>query len=1271
MSNYSDNWRHLKTMLVVPAPGGRNSVHSYADHTQSKALAIFLANAELATPKLNRATVTAILEGQQVWPHTSGVPFAGTALTLSFLEEHGFIAFYAGWCTAYCAAIEDHDSVDPSLIPLLQAVGYLEDICHGWNGCVQPHYFCPEEKLHRQLENEFGHSLKLTEILPELSLEKGFFKLMPGNQNFSTLVSTYLWMALRTKLNPREAFDEWIMCLRVNCTWAMPILADYLEYSERDEFNDELVRFVAEDNALSFDLATLRRQAINEYELLSILRPTHIVHKMEIDAEGNRRSDHQTTELPKPTLASLSAAYPHFDSEVLSDLEFVQDRWGFGVRRSSELFYTAMLSAVIESTVRIEGQALVSSGVAETLLQQAITRPILKHMLYHLVPLYEHGSYMILLLSRPATCDVALYYLTKGSPSLSRRDRPSFAKHIDDGYQRMVCFEYLRTLAKESDFSGRLLKAIALLGGRCALQAADFSKSFEYDFLLTLLDSLNHQQLIQLGMAFALLPGEIEKPGYSQYKHHYRYLLGFWILERLESTGIDPTDTVSLSLRSALLKDYQAEFAANLAGLRSLEPNAFFSTVPWHRLAVDDGGRALLSLSNDCNRWPQRLAYVNKHHFEFSSAVRHYLQVLIGIGRSSNKAVNAESIARRAAEIVRSLGFGPRVEGIYLFDAAFYSRDYELWAPFCSYSNTFRDDVYEEFVDRCVPSIPLDQLFVLLERCSVIARGQQLQKAIETRQSLESEDLGLSGFEQAFTSAYETGYTDLAARLLGGAKALLADRFADSKNPHIVRARKIWLSYEYKWQLLELQQAYGSDPDGFAKAAHQVPIPHQMRDTGLHDERAHYFECERFRRQITASVFCEIDPEKTVRIMQQLDKETKNDSHSFLLFYGQLNLFKKEKNLPRLRSALAYFLASIQELDIGHLRDTWVAMVLDAYRLLGTTEIDSFWIRLTPEQQTRLEILKPYCRALIARGEPSGARRVIGRYRDLNVQTPDELGLEELLEEVNKAEPDGISMSQLVHMINEGSQRSIVQLKKHYTQIVSMDFESYVGIVSADYPHVYLKNVVLEVAQEMVLRKANLQVYVHAKHGRKNSRTTKEDLMNDWFTSLFDKRMAEARVGMRDQKRGGQSASKKNPGEIDGFITDAKNRRIAIFEAFRLFSLDTTVIFDHLDKIAGYDNESLSPVFIAAYCDVGDFSTLVDGYAKLIQARDYLGFTVDEDNTHLVESLHDTDHLWLGVERRRRGRQDVIFYHVLLNLHCPYTSANRDALEWHGDSTDG
>lgn len=51
-------------------------------------------------------------------------------------------------------------------------------------------------------------------------------------------------------------------------------------------------------------------------------------------------------------------------------------------------------------------------------------------------------------------------------------------------------------------------------------------------------------------------------------------------------------------------------------------------------------------------------------------------------------------------------------------------------------------------------------------------------------------------------------------------------------------------------------------------------------------------------------------------------------------------------------------------------------------------------------------------------------------------------------------------------------------------------------------------------------------------------------------------RMSEARIGFGDQKRMGRSASGQSIGEIDGVIKHSDNTRIAIFEAFRLFSLE-------------------------------------------------------------------------------------------------------------------
>jgi len=102
--------------------------------------------------------------------------------------------------------------------------------------------------------------------------------------------------------------------------------------------------------------------------------------------------------------------------------------------------------------------------------------------------------------------------------------------------------------------------------------------------------------------------------------------------------------------------------------------------------------------------------------------------------------------------------------------------------------------LYDE-LKRCWSLIPLNQLFVLLERCTVIARAQQLQEVIATREFPDSEDMGLSSLEQAFISACDTRHSVLASRLIDTAKAFLAQkRFARTNNPHIVRARKVWLS---------------------------------------------------------------------------------------------------------------------------------------------------------------------------------------------------------------------------------------------------------------------------------------------------------------------------------------------------------------------------------------------------------------------------------------------------------------------------------------------
>lgn len=1254
MDNFSESWRHLKSILAGYATRDHRPVgYSYEEQRHAKALATFLAHAKLATPVLDREIVGAVLAGTYQWPRSSGVPFAGTDIPLSQIEKWGLVSFYAGWCSIHCDSVRDLSTVDPSLVQLIEAIDHLKDIRYGRNDCIRPHYSSSEAEIRKQLSVEFGDHLTVEHLLPELELQDEVFSLPPGNQNFDSLISSHLWLTLRSTQSPEEAFSSWMMCFNVNCEWAMPVIFEASQYEERNEFNTQLLRFLTDDAELALDIAFYIRQSINEERFSHYIRPVKLHQKIVFDDQGSSASSTQAEELPKPTLSSLENIYPAEVYDASNDLEFVVNFQRSRMHGRRELFYSWLLSSVIDTSIRIEGQHLTSSDFIDEVMRLADTRPILKYILLVVLPTYEHTNYMVLLLARSATCDIALYYLAKQNFEHYRAPSTSYIKNLQEGYQQLVCYEYVRSIKKEQDSSTRLLSLIGVLGGQCNFRTSDFSKGLEYRLLLNLLDAIEHQQIVKLAQAFAELPIRIEDSLYEQSRQHYKYFLGFWLIEKLETSGIDPTGAKCRALRESIHKYYDAELSANLKGFRSLSASAFFATLPWGKLIVETGPNSLLILSNRCDEWRQELSYDSPHPFDVASAVRQYLQVLMCLGKPSSLAGPLHGVTTRVQEIVRSCGFGPREKFVNLFAELPGSEQYDLWEQFCSYSNAFRDDLYDEFVARCVPSIPLDSLFVLMKKCTVIARARLLHEAIDVRQSYTNDDLGLTGLEQAFTAACDSGRTETATRLLDSAKEILTqERFANAKSPGIIRIRKIWQSYEYKWQLLELYDAHKSDPTTFQTLAHEISIPHDGKGSMQSPDRAHYEDCEHFRRQIVAMAFIDIDPTKSIRIMETLYRETQRSHHGFVLFYGELKLYAVDKDKTRLQNALAYFLSGAGGIEPEQMSETWVATIMDAYRLINAPEIDSFWMRLSAEQQTQLQILTPYCSALIARGDSFTARKVLARYQGLNQSTPDDLGIDDLISELTKVEADQPSMKDLVQLLNEGSQRTILQLQKHYAQVISKDFETYVEIVKPDQPpHEYLKDAVLAVARELVLRKRNLQIESNTEKGDVCYRIMLEDWINDWFTSLFDQRMSQSRVGFRDQKRGGHSASGKNPGEIDGFITSNDNTRIAIFEAFRLSSLDTTVVKLHLNKIAGYDAESLSPVFIVGYCDVSNFPELVAWYGSYVSGQEYVGYTVAEDSIGKVNTLEHTDHIWLGTETRRRDRKDIVFYHTLINLH--------------------
>lgn len=1268
MNEYSESWRHLKALLAgYTRRDSEVNAPSYEEQRHAKALSIFLTNAKLATPELNRETVEAVLSGQLQWPRNGGTPYPGTDIPLSRFEELGLVSFYAGWCATHANSVNDEKGIDPTLIPVIQAIEHLKDIQWGRNGFIQPHYACDEGDLKQSLRAEFGNHLSVEQLLPKLKPEGGTFKLKPGNQNFSSEISTQLWVDLRRNHTPEETFNRWMMYFCVNCEWAMPVIFDRNQYQEREEFHDLLLKFLSEDPALATSIDCYVRQSINEIDFSGRIRSMQTYHDIVVDT-NNGRSEPTISEeeLPMPTLGSLEEVYPTPFSEASSALEFVK-LFGSMPFRSRELFYSWLISTAVETSIRIEIAHLASSGFVEKLVDLANAhRPVLKYLLYVILPNYDLPNYMTLLLARKETSDVSFFHLANRRFEHFRNQDTAYLNNLRDGYQQLLCREYVKAIQDEPDFISRFVAVLKILGEQCVFHSPDFFKGFEYRLLLTLLDSLKDQQVSELAQTIAGFSVVIEKSSHEQTRQHFRYHLGFWLIERLEHTGIDPTEAICESVRESLRALYKAEFFANLKGLRSLEASSFFGTLPWKQLFAGVGQDIMLDLSSLCNEWEQKLAHENQGSYGVALAVGHYLQVLIIAGQAISEASAQQTIAARVQEIIRLCGFKNREKYTRIFEGLGSDR-FNLWQQVCTYSNSFTDELYKDFIARCAPLVPLNLLFVLLERTSVIAREQLLHNAIDKHHTDSDKELDLRGMEDAFTSAFNAGRTDIASRMLLSAKKMLAeDRFANTTHRNALRVSKIWQSYEYKHQLLELYEHHWQDPARFEKSANELSIPHdQCSSQSQSDDRPHHNECQYFRRQLIATAFCDTEPAKTVLLMEQLYKETRREHHGFVLLYGHVKLFGIDQNKLKLKSALTTFLSGPGREQPDRMYEYWVGTVLEAYQLSGAAGIERFWAQLSPEQQGRRLIFTPYCRALLDRRDSYTVKKILAHYKEINHATMDELEIDDLISELTKIEKDAPSAKDFLLIMAESSQRTVVQLQKHYNQIIAKDFEDYVEIVKPDLePYEYLRDAMKAVANELVLRKRNLQKGYKDEKGNVSIKGMKlEDWVNDWFVSLFDQRMSHAKISLRDQKRGGHSASGKSPGEIDGFITSSDNTRIGIFEAFRLVSFDTTTIKAHLNKIAGYDGESLNPVFMVGYCDVKNFSKLVDDYKSYVSIQEYNGYKTIEGTPSRLETFNDADHIWLGSEIRYRGHKEVVFYHLLINLHLSLPAVTTDSDE--------
>ncbi|MBJ3148755.1 hypothetical protein JGB60_25945, partial [Salmonella enterica subsp. enterica serovar Typhimurium] len=142
MNNYSPNWYLLHKLLVDETPVfTRDRLWTYKEHQHARALAIYLAHATLATPVLNKTTIAELLSGSRGWPCKDGKHhFIQTNCSLDFLEDAGFLSFYADWCSVHCQHPWQTEVLDDSIIDILNTAEQLKQIRLGLNDFIEPHF---------------------------------------------------------------------------------------------------------------------------------------------------------------------------------------------------------------------------------------------------------------------------------------------------------------------------------------------------------------------------------------------------------------------------------------------------------------------------------------------------------------------------------------------------------------------------------------------------------------------------------------------------------------------------------------------------------------------------------------------------------------------------------------------------------------------------------------------------------------------------------------------------------------------------------------------------------------------------------------------------------------------------------------------------------------------------------------------------------------------------------------------------------------------------
>ena len=998
---------------------------------------------------------------------------------------------------------------------------------------------------------------------------------------------------------------------------------------------------------LDFCMANVQKSSLIQLDFIDYKKILQMDRCADLSFFGRNTAVNVDIETGKSTYTSENSPY-RLDEILLNHSEYIKDcqsdleliSWYHSPQSHELLFYNyiirSSISCLISNDLYLGYPQISSQKYVSGLIEKSESSTVMRHYLVNISISWTGRKdvlYELYLLSDPNTFIAGCLGLIQKIKNNNHYSNEFIVNSFYDEIIPKIVRIMLEASLKPNELNSELKEKDLARFILYLAQRSDFrqeNKNIELKIFKETLKQLSKNQIDKLmSHLFEELRVFNKNNDYDLKKVLHCLFELFLTCKKLE--GSDLCDQI----QEEIFQSYKACFEnALINDANHLRADKTYDLFAWYQLE-DDFLEKIVQLCPKNHLITQGLFSEASPYY--SNALRNYLQVLSNLDREYFK-VNS-NLKNVLKKLIIDYGFDKSYSFPLLAEDYSYS-SHPIWPKIIENLNEFDDQNFYEIIGGVKDNISLSAILALYRNISQESRKQKLSEFIKSK-SWDMSDDNFNAIESAFVDAVEQNQLELAKTTLQAAQ-----KFIDQhpyKNAKMFQDKiHLWQEYQYKYDLLKIYYSENSIEEKEQKIS-QVLLPDFIKEKNYRNEK--FISIDRFERYIIGLLFLKAEPDKANQIFVKLNDEYKSSLYAHFVFASKLqSLFNSKAEKSKYLSVIDLYKQSFNDF-YNDLPLHYKSDYLYGLYLSGQYEVViSFCTKLPYFELFDKSITVTYVKCMKDNQNELKAKEHLDEY--VKYHSVDLSGdeLQILKEDVDRAIRERVEPIQREKLHHQSliSFKTNDELRTIYGEICQRNINDLAYIIGSEKnTEKFLYDAGLNACRELLTRNKNLQIL---------DDKTNEDITNDWLTSLLSHKFSWFPITVHDQKRTGRSASGKSPGETDGMIM-YQEMPVSMIEAFKLRSLDQSVINEHLNKIHGYGQSSISPIFIVVYAYAPDFIVLTNKYFNYIKNIQYDGFEKINNTQHEVKTLEDKgDDIAMVCEKRYRGEREISIYHIMINL---------------------